>query len=104
MPVSSVRRSTANVPSNADEPLAPGVTDPLSAVDFAAKLPPTVIGQTTRTLLWPACHVAVPPIATEVKNSTMSVDFMNILNKPSENGIAAWRRADEARRFGALAS
>src|SRR5438270_470944 len=94
MPVSSVRRSTAKVPSSAGEPPAPAATDPLSAFVFASKLPPIVIGQTTRTSLWPARHVLAAAIVAEVTNSMRSADFIYVLN-PSL-GNAPFRSADDS--------
>src|SRR5437867_404788 len=100
MPVSSVRRSTARVPSNAGEPLALGVTDPLSAVVFASKLPPTVIGQITCTSPCPTLHVFAATTVAPARANTASVDFIgrsstlirHIRQQPR------WCSADEARR------
>src|SRR5262245_18870762 len=76
MPLSSVRRSTARLPSNADEVLALAVTDPLSAVVFTSKVPPTVIGQVTRTALCSTRHSAGAASVAPVTASATSVDFI----------------------------
>ena len=75
IPVSSVRRSTARLPSNAREPLALAVTDPLSAVVFASKLPPIVIGQITRTSPGPTRHVSAATTVAPARTRPTSVDF-----------------------------
>src|SRR5262249_7841500 len=80
--VSSARRSTAKLPSSAVDPAAPAVTDPLSAVVLASKLPPTVIGQITRTS--PCCtrHVSGETAPARATSAAGTVGFLIIAVAP----------------------
>ena len=88
------------------EPLALAVTDPLSAVVFASKLPPIVIGQITRTS--PCSDAPRVPRHDRCsgEGSPISVDFMKDPQLPFEQiaQTTRWCDADEARRIRRVSS
>src|SRR4029453_3305517 len=94
MPVSSVRRSTAKLPSNADEPFPPAITDPLSAVVFASKLPPIVIGQITRPPASCTSHGFEATPGGAARTSVTIVDFIERSSTASFEKIANDPRGD----------
>src|SRR6185295_2096331 len=97
MPVSSVRRSTARLPSSAAEPLPRAGTAPLTAVVLASKVAPIVIGQITRTSPGPTRHVPAAATVAPTRLSKSRVDFITG-SSPAIQWIATLADVSSARR------
>jgi hypothetical protein len=64
------------LPSNARDPRALAVTAPVSAVVFASKLPPIVMGQVTRTSPRPTRHVFGVATVAPTRTRPTIIHFM----------------------------